>query len=99
VEKSGTVHDRGARIVRIEFEPGDAGLIFATSSDLRGLLVAERTMKEVEAAIPQAIEDLYAAAGERVVVSRVEAADATMKETWVAFPAEIARMALLNAST
>lgn len=84
-----------AQIVRIEFERGEAGLIFAVSPDLRGLLVAERTMEEVEAAIPRAIADLYAACGEAVVVSRVDAPScAPEDESWVAFPADIARMAL-----
>lgn len=84
-----------ARLVRIEFERGEAGLIFAVSPDLRGLLVAERTMEQVEAAIPQAIMDLYAACGEPVVVSRVDAPRHTDDDkSWVAFPAEIARRAL-----
>jgi hypothetical protein len=85
-----------ARIVRIEFERGEAGLIFAVSPDLRGLLVAERTMEEVKAAIPQAIMDLYAACGEPVVVSRVDSSNDQADEdgSWVAFPAELARRAL-----
>ena len=87
-----------ARVVRIEFERGDAGLIFAVSPDLKGLLVAERTMDAVEAAIPQAITDLYAACGEAVVVSRVDIGSAA-EDSWVAFPAEVARAALSAAPT
>lgn len=83
-----------AHEVRIEFEQGEAGLIFAISPDLRGLLVAERTREEVEAAIPQAIMDLYAACGEAVVVTRMDTHEAADNESWVAFPSEVARMAL-----
>lgn len=88
-----------ARIVRIEFERGDAGLIFAVSPDLKGLVVAERTMEALEAAIPQAIMEMYAACGEAVVVSRVDAPSLDEDdETWVAFPVELARKALAASS-
>lgn len=88
-----------ARIVHVEFEHGDAGLIFAVSPDLKGLLVAERTMDAVVAAIPQAIMDLYAACGEAVVVSRVDDGRDADDDAWVAFPAEVARAALSAAPT
>lgn len=85
-----------AHKVRIEFKQGEAGLIFAASPDLRGLLVAEPTMEEVVAAIPQAIMALYAACGEAVVVSPMDDSGAEDDGSWVAFPSEIARLALLN---
>ena len=52
-----------ARIVRVKIEEGRTGLFYATSPDLKGLLVAEPTMDALEAAVPQAIADLYAVAG------------------------------------
>ncbi len=86
-----------ARLVRVRVRQGEAGLLFATSPDLRGLLVAERTAEELEVAIPQAVTDLYAACGEAVVVSRMATTDAhDDDEAWVAFPAEIARKALVS---
>jgi hypothetical protein len=81
-----------ARIVHITCEQGKAGLLYASSPDLRGLLVAERSVDAVRQAIPKAIRDLYAAKGVEVVVSPVDEPDEG--RTWVAFPAAIAREAL-----
>lgn len=49
-----------AKIVRIQIKEDD-GLFFATSSDLKGLLVAERTLDAVQREIPKSIVALYAA--------------------------------------
>lgn len=81
-----------ARIVRIRCEKGKAGLLYATSPDLRGLLVAEATTEALKQAIPKAIRDMYAASGVEVVVSPVE--EPEDGHTWVALPATIAREAL-----
>jgi hypothetical protein len=81
-----------ARIVRINREKGKAGLFYATSPDLNGLLVAEATADALQKAIPKAIRDMYAASGVEVVVSPVDEPDEG--RTWVAFPAAIAREAL-----
>ena len=60
-----------AQIVRIKIEEGKAGLFYATSPDLKGLLVAEPTIDALDAAIPAAIAELYAAAcGTKVVVTK-----------------------------
>jgi hypothetical protein len=61
-----------ARMVRVRREEGKTGLFYATSPDLKGLLVAEPTLDALELAIPKAISDLYAAQGTVVVVTRVE---------------------------
>lgn len=82
-----------ARIVNVRFEEGESGLFYATSPDLRGLLVAEPTLDALEGAIAGAITDLYAAVGETVVVSKVED-DGDDLHPWVAFPADVARRAL-----
>jgi hypothetical protein len=47
--------------IRIHRERGKAGLFYATSPDLKGLLVAEKTAEDLEKAIPRAIKDLQAA--------------------------------------
>ena len=63
------------RIVRVRVREGDTGLFYAESSELRGLLVAAPDMASLWAEVPGAIRDLYAAAGEKVVVTRVEDSD------------------------
>ena len=82
-----------AKIVRVKIEQGKAGLFYATSMDLRGLLVAEPTLSDLEREIPAAIRDLFAAADTRVVVSRAESALGEYA-AWVAFPAEVAEREL-----
>ena len=81
------------RIVRVEREKGKAGLLYATSPDLKGFLVAEKTSEALEKAIPLAIKDLYAACGVEVIVSPADELP-EHREMWVAFPAAIARKAL-----
>jgi hypothetical protein len=80
-----------AKIVRIKIEEGTPGLFVATSPDLTGLLVAEHSVDALEVAIPNAVKALYAACGERVIVTRaVDDGNAEGYEPWVAMPAEIA---------
>jgi hypothetical protein len=81
-----------AHLVRIRYEKGTAGLYYATSPDLRGLLVAEPTPEALDAAIPKAIREMYEASGVEVVVSLLDEPDDG--KTWVAVPAVIAREAL-----
>lgn len=82
------------RIVRLERERGQAGLYYATSPDLKGLLVAAPTIEALDLEIPKAISDLYAARGVDVIVSLAEDHQDGGHETWVAFPAAAARAAL-----
>ncbi len=82
-----------AKIVWVKIEEGDAGLYFATSPELKGLLVAESSLEDLEREIPKAIQDLYAACGESVVVTSAEDGTDDL-HPWVAVPAEIARRAL-----
>jgi Domain of unknown function (DUF1902) len=79
-----------ARIVRVKYDGGDAGLFFATSPDLRGLLVAKHTMDELVEAVPQAIRELYAADGIDMIVHRAPYDDPEFFR-WIATPVEIAR--------
>ncbi len=79
-----------ADIVRIHREPGETGLVFATSPDIRELVLWRRTSGELDAALPQAIADIYAARGMDVIVARV-AGPGVAADAWVAFPADAAR--------
>lgn len=42
----------------IVIEEGESGLWFATSPDVKGLLVAEKSFDEAILAVPQALKDL-----------------------------------------
>jgi hypothetical protein len=85
-----------AKIVRIEVEEGNTGLFYATSPDLKGLLVAKPTIEALEQAIPLAVADLFAACGVKVIVTRAEKTQGEVSTPWIAFPAELARQALAN---
>ena len=75
-----------ARRIRVVCQEGKTGLFYATSPDLKGLLVAEPSRAALEDAIPQAIEDLYRASGEDVLVTPLDQGDEA-EASWVAFPA------------
>jgi hypothetical protein len=79
-----------ARIVRVKIEEGKTGLFYATSPDLKGMLVAEPTLDALEVAIPAGIADLYAACGVKVVVTKAQDLDPDFYP-WVAIPAEQAQ--------
>ena len=74
-----------AKIVRIKIERESDGLFVATSPDLRGLLVAEQTQEALTAAIPVAIEAMYAACETPVKVTMVDR-DEDGYQPWVAVP-------------
>ncbi len=86
-----------AKVVRIRIMRGNTGLIYATSPDLKGLVVARDTLDELFRAVPQAIQSMYAACGEAVLVSRIADEDGE-EESWVAFPVETARAGLQEMS-
>jgi hypothetical protein len=78
-----------AHIVRVKIEEGREGLFYATSPDLRGLLVAEATIDGLESEIPKAITALYAACDVEVVVTKAEDGDDDLTP-WVAVPVALA---------
>jgi hypothetical protein len=86
-----------AKIVRVKVEEGKAGLFYATSPDLRGLLVAEPNIDDLDIAISKAITDIYAASGETVVVTKAQDDDPEFFP-WVAIPAEVAESVIANRS-
>jgi hypothetical protein len=86
-----------AKIVRVKVEEGKAGLFYATSPDLRGLLVAEPNIDDLDIAISKSITDLYAACGESVIVTKAQDDDPEFFP-WVAIPAEVAEKVIANRS-
>lgn len=88
-----TTSSMRAKRVRIRVKEGRAGLFYASSPDMKGLLVAEPTINELEEAIPRAIRDMYAARDVNVVVAKMEDDDERFSP-WVAIAAEVAKMAL-----
>ena len=84
-------------IVRVKVEEGKAGLFYATSPDLKGLLVAEATFDALDVSIPKVITDMYAACGVKVVVTKAQDDDPNFFP-WVAMPAEIARHVMEQAN-
>lgn len=82
-----------AQIIRVKIEEGRTGLFYATSPDLRGLLVAEPDMASLYDAIPQAISDLFEVQGTKVIVAAAER-DGEALRPWIAMPAEVAQLAL-----
>lgn len=87
---SGTMQ---TRIVRVNCEQREGGYFFATSPDLKGLLVVEPTADNLEAAIAKAITDLYSVTGHDVVVTKVDDRDNDVCQ-YVTMSAEIAERAL-----
>lgn len=81
------------KIVRVRIDEGKAGLFYATSPDLKGLLVAEPTIDDLEREIPKAITALYAACDVHIVVAKAQ--DTGDRFTpWVAMPVAVAAKAL-----
>jgi hypothetical protein len=79
-----------AKVIRVNIEFDQTGLFYATSPDLKGLLVAKSTIKDLETAIPQAITNLYLATGESVVVIPANDMDGERPiKTWVGLPSSV----------
>ena len=83
-----------AKVIHIRVREGKAGLFYATSAELKGLLVAEPSLDALEEALPAAISEMYEACGLRVVVTKLEDDEEPGTTPWVAFPADVARAAL-----
>jgi len=61
-----------AKIVRVLVETGREGLYYATSRDLKGLLVAEPAYEALTKSIPDVIIALYAACNVEVEVRQAD---------------------------
>lgn len=79
-----------ATIIRVKIEEDKVGLFYATSPDLRGLLVAAQDLETLFEMIPQDIASLYAARGMKVVVTIAKDDDPEFYP-WIAIPAEVAK--------
>ena len=75
-----------AKIVRVFVEHDESGLFFATSSDLKGLLVAKQSLAELRQSIPLEIQKLFLACDVEVVVTEVGDDDGEDMGKWVAIP-------------
>jgi hypothetical protein len=64
--------DANLDTVVVTFEKGATGLYFATSRDLKGLVVAEDNLDVLYEAVPKAIADLYQAKGKDVTVAELK---------------------------
>jgi hypothetical protein len=80
-----------AKVVRVRREIGEGGWFYATSPDLKGLLVAEPDLAALDKMIPQAITDLYGASDIEVIVARVEDEGDMLLRSWVAIPTVLAK--------
>lgn len=81
-----------AKIIRVKIE-ADGDMFFATSPDMKGLLVAATSREKMDAAVSEAIRGMYLACGIEVLASKAEEAEDFL-EPWVAFPVELARRAV-----
>jgi hypothetical protein len=75
------------KVIRVNIEHDPAGLFYATSPDLKGLLVAENSEQAVIEAVPEAISGLYTAMGVSVVIFPAGDLDGDHPmKTWVGVP-------------
>lgn len=87
-------------IINIKIEEGREGLFYATSPDLRGLLVAKPDVETLYKAIPRAIQELYEVCGVRAIVTQAESSaasaedDANDYQPWIATPYDVAEQAM-----
>ena len=84
-----------ARVVHVKCEKGVGGYFYASSPEIKGLLVVEPTLAELDKAIPQAITDLYAVSGHDVMVTYVDDPDDDLRSL-VMVPAELAERTLAH---
>lgn len=74
-----------AHLINVKFEEGRTGLFYATSDNLRGLLVAAHTLDALNSDVPRAISELYAVRGLQTKVIPVES-DRRDNHPWVVIP-------------
>ncbi len=75
------------KIIRVSIQPGESGLLFARSPDLKGLLVSGRSRAELDEEIPECIKAMFAARNTPVDVYAVESAEED--RPWAAVPAHL----------
>ena len=75
-----------SEIIRIRCEQGSGNWFYATSPDLRGLLVCASTVDGLDRVIPQAISNLYRAREIEVSVIPLDSGDGKWHDAWVVDP-------------
>lgn len=91
---SATRRHQGTKIIRVRYERGTSGFLFASSDDIDGLVVSAKTEDELDALVPEAITDLYAACAMKVIVNWVDDEQSDDVRLAAALPAEVARQKL-----
>jgi hypothetical protein len=80
-----------AQIIRVKLSRDDRGVWTATSPTLKGLIVVSKNEDLlVSQLIPDAIVELYAACGQRVVIARAQRETEELLP-WVVVPAALAK--------
>jgi hypothetical protein len=74
----------GQRLVRVDFKAGEAGLIYGTSRDIPGLLVAEPTLEIAVDRVPEIIRDMYLAVGKKIKRYKIAG-----KHAWIFLPSPV----------
>ena len=77
---------RRAKIISIQIKEGGAGLLHATSPQMRELFVSGRSIDAVKAAVPSVIEAIFEAHGEAVRVIEADDDDTCLPMPWVIVP-------------
>lgn len=85
-----------AKVVNISIERGESGAYFATSPELKGLLVSKMTIQDLYRDIPRAIAELYALCGIDVAVTAAEGGS-EYEHPWVAVPESANKIHLVHA--
>lgn len=80
--------NRTAKLIRVEIKNGSSGLLYATSPDLYGLLVAKPTIEGIEGDIPRAIQEIFSVKGEDVLAIKID--NQEHPESWVVIPTSLA---------
>ena len=75
-----------ARIISVNVEAGEAGLLHATSAQMKELLVSGESIEEIREALPAVIRAIFDSHGETVQVLEVENNDVGIPMPWVIVP-------------
>ena len=72
-----------AKTFNVNIEDRD-GMLVATSEEVKGMLVVEYSLDALEKAIKREVEDLFAAYGYPVVVTKRDSQESDGRSRWVA---------------
>lgn len=75
-----------AKIINVVVEKVEGGMFFATSPQMRELMVSGTTESEVHEAVPQVIREIFDAHGQSVAVIEAEKDNEDLPMPWVIVP-------------